>query len=148
MEILVIGPEPPCIRCMTTYKYAKQIAEQFPDKVTAKKIFAGSKESEKYGNVAGGHDIAEKERIDHDSDGIMGIMKEIDALIGDEDKNEGIILEKMEQIQEKLVPITQKAVQAGYLMTPVLVINEKIKSVGVVPNKQKMLEWVKAELGQ
>lgn len=148
MEIVVIGPEPPCIRCITTYKYAKQIAEQFPDKVTAKKIFAGTKESEKYGNVAGGHDIAEKEHIEHDSDGIMSIMKEIDELIGDDDKNESLILEKMDKIQEKLVPITSKAVEAGYLMTPVLVINEKIKSVGVVPDKQKMLEWVKAELGE
>lgn len=148
MEIVVIGPEPPCIRCITTFKYAKQIAEQFPDRVAAKKIFAGTKESAKYGNVAGGHDIAEKEHIDHDSDGIMAIMKEIDELVGDEDGNEALILEKMDKIQEKLVPITEKAVEAGYLMTPVLVINEKIKSVGVVPDKNKMLEWVKAELGE
>lgn len=148
MEIIVIGPEPPCIRCITTFKYAKQIAEQFPGKVSAKKITAGSKESERYGNVAGGHDIADKENIAHDSDGIERIMKEINDLIGDEEKNESIILSKMDQIQEKLVPITTKAVEAGYLMTPVVVINEKVKSVGVVPDKQKMVEWVKAALGE
>ena len=148
MKITVIGPEPPCIRCITTFKYAKQIAEQFPGKVIAEKLTAGTKESQKYGNVAGGHDIADKENVAHDSDGIMRIMGEIDALVADEEKNENIILEKMQQIQEKLVPITQKAVEAGYLMTPVVVINEKIKSVGVVPNKQKMSDWVKEELNK
>jgi small redox-active disulfide protein 2 len=33
----------------------------------------------------------------------------------------------------------------GILMTPGLVINEEVKSVGIVPNDEQLLKWLKGE---
>ena len=147
MDILVIGPEPPCIRCTTTFKYAKQIAAQFPGRVEARKLTAHSIEADKIGKIYGGHEIADIEQVGHDHDGIERIMAEINSLLVNEEKNEGQIIEKLGQIQEKVSPVFNKAQEKGYLMTPVLVINGKIKAVGEVPSKEKMLQWVKEALG-
>ena len=38
MEIVVIGTEPPCIRCHTTFKRAKEVAQQFSEDIEVKKV--------------------------------------------------------------------------------------------------------------
>ena len=38
MEIVIIGTEPPCIRCHTTYKRAKEVAQQFSEVIEVKKV--------------------------------------------------------------------------------------------------------------
>ena len=146
MEIIVIGPEHPCIRCVTTFKFAKEIAKEFPGKIEAKKIFTNSEEAKKYGKAEGGHDIAQIEKVDHDNKGIERLMREIDELKSDEERNKSLIESKMQEIQEKLTPITKKAEEKGYLMTPVLIINGQVKASGFVPRKEKIREWVKSEL--
>jgi hypothetical protein len=73
-------------------------------------------------------------------------MKEIDELKAEEEKNWSLIEAKMKEIQEKLTPISKKAEEKGYLMTPVLVINGQVKANGYVPSKEKIREWVKSEL--
>jgi hypothetical protein len=146
MEIIVIGPEQPCIRCVTTFKFAKEIAGEFPGKVEAKKITTKSEEAKKYGKAEGGHDIAQIEKVEHDEDGIKRLMKEIDELKTDEEKNWSLIEAKMQKIQEKLTPISKKSEEKGYLMTPVLVVNGRVKASGYVPSKEKIREWVKSEL--
>jgi len=148
MEIIVIGPEHPCIRCVTTFKFAKEIAEEFPGKIEAKKIFTNSEEAKKYGKAEGGHDIAQREKVEHDEEGIKRLMQEIDKLKADEEKNKSLIEAKMQEIQGKLTPITKKAEEKGYLMTPVLIINGQVKASGYVPSKEKIREWVKNELKQ
>ena len=146
MEIIVIGPEQPCIRCVTTFKFAKEVAGEFPGEVEAKKITTKSEEAKKYGKAEGGHDISQIEKVDHDNKGIEGLMREIDELKSDEEKNKSLIESKMQKIQEKLTPITKKAEEKGYLMTPVLIINGKVKASGYVPSKENIREWVKSEL--
>jgi len=146
MEIIVIGPEHPCIRCVTTFKFAKEIAEEFPGKIEVRKIFTNSEEARKYGKAEGGLEISQVEKVDHDNKGIERLMKEIDELKAEEEKNWSLIEAKMKEIQEKLTPITKKAEEKGYLMTPVLVINAQVKASGYVPKKEKIREWVKSEL--
>lgn len=146
MEVLVIGPEPPCIRCNTVHKLAKEVGAEFQGEVEVRRISAHSEEAKNYGKVEGGHVIAEVEKVDHDHQGIEKLMREIDELKNDEAKNKGLIEGKMKEIQEKLTPISNKAEEAGYLMTPVVVVNGKIKSMGYVPKKEKIQEWVESEL--
>ena len=57
MEIVVIGTEPPCIRCHTTFNRAKEVAQQFSQKIEVKKLAIHTKEAEKYGKVEAGHGI-------------------------------------------------------------------------------------------
>lgn len=148
MEILVIGPEPPCVRCINTAKFAKEVAEQYSGKVTVRKIDTHAEEAQKYGKVEGGGTIAEIEKVDYDSEGFKRLMQEAGGLMSDEERNKSSIKGKLQEIQEKLTPITEKAKEAGYLMTPVVVVNGKVKSIGYVPNKEEIQKWVESELGQ
>ena len=147
MEILVIGPEPPCVRCINTARFAKEVAEQFSGKVTVRKIDTHAEEAQKYGKVEGGGSIAEIEKVDYDSEGFKRLMQEAGGLMSDKERNKSSIEGKLQEIQEKLTPITEKAKEAGYLMTPVVVVNEKVKSMGYVPSKDEIQKWVESELG-
>ena len=147
MEILVIGPEPPCVRCINTARFAKEVAEQYSVKVTVRKIDTHAEEAQKYGKVEGGGSIAEIEKVDYDSEGFKRLMQEAGGLMSDEERNKSSIEGKLQEIQEKLTPITEKAKEAGYLMTPVVVVNEKVKSMGYVPSKDEIQKWVESELG-
>ena len=147
MEILVIGPEPPCVRCINTAKFAKEVAEQFSGKVTVRKIDTHAEEAQKYGKVEGGGTIAEIEKVDFDSEGFKKLMQEAGGLMSDEERNKSSIKGKLQDIQEKVTPIVEKAKEAGYLMTPVVVVNGKVKSMGYVPDKEEIQKWVESELG-
>ena len=147
MEILVIGPEPPCVRCINTAKSAKEVAEQFSGKVTVRKIDTHAEEAQKYGKVEGGGTIAEIEKVDFDSEGFKKLMQEAGGLMSDEERNKSSIKGKLQDIQEKVIPIVEKAKEAGYLMTPVVVVNGKVKSMGYVPDKEEIRKWVESELG-
>lgn len=146
MEVLVIGPEPPCIRCNTLHKLAKEAGEEFQGKVEVRRVSAHSEEAGKYGKIEGGHHIADIHNVAHNHEKIESLMKEIDELKKDEQKNEGLIKEKFRAIDQELKPVKEKASEEGYLMTPVLVVNGKIKSMDYVPEKENIREWIEHEL--
>jgi len=49
---------------------------------------------------------------------------------------------KIDAAVEKVTEI-QEFISYGILATPGLVINEKVVSSGIVPSKEKILEWLK-----
>jgi len=148
MEIIVIGTEPPCIRSQTTFKRAKEVAQQFPRRIEVRKLVVHSEEAKKYGKVEGGYEISQVEKVDHDHEGIERLMQEIDKLTPDEKRNRSLIESKMQEIQGKLTPVTKKAEEAGYLMTPVVVVNGRVKAKGYAPDKKEIRKWVESELKQ
>ena len=75
MEVLVIGPEPPCIRCSTAHRLAKEVGEQFPGKVEVRRISAYSEEAKKYGKIEGGHHIASAYNVSHDHEKIESVFE-------------------------------------------------------------------------
>ena len=148
MEILVVGPEPPCVRCINAFRYAADVAKQFTgEDIEVRKIFARSEEARKYGRIEGGHDIAEIEKVDHNSARIQQLMAEINQLKEkDEEKNKAQIDAKLEEIDKELIPIKKKAEETGYLVTPVLLINGQVKAQGYVPTKAQIKEWIEGAL--
>ena len=146
MEVLVIGPEPPCIRCNTLHRFANEVGEQFSGKVEVRRISAHSEEAKKYGKIEGGHHIAQIHNVSHNHKKIESLMGEINELKKDEQKNENLIKEKFKAIDQELMPIKERAKEEGYLMTPVLVVGGKIKSMDYVPEKEKIKEWIESEL--
>ena len=146
-EILVIGPEPPCVRCLNTHKFAKDIAQQFPgETIEVRRIFSHSEEAQKYGKVEGGHAIAKREQVKADVNKLLKLVGQIDELERDEESNEGLIEAKLSEVDTELAPLIQKAEEIGSLMTPVLIINGKVKSMGYVPRKEQIREWIESEL--
>jgi hypothetical protein len=147
MEVIVIGPDPPCIRCSTVHRLAKEVGEQYPGNVEVRRISASSEEAERYGKIEGGHHIAAAHNVSHDHEKIESLMKEIEELKKNEQNNHSLISDRFKAIDEALKPIKEKAKEEGYLMTPVLIVNGKIKSMDYVPEKERIKEWVESELG-
>lgn len=146
MEIVVIGTEPPCIRCHTTFKRAEEVARSFPVKIVVKKAAIHTKEAEKYGKVEGGHVIGEVGKVKPDFESMKKLLVELDALKTDESKNERLIDSKLKELEKVLEPVKKKAKELGYLMTPVLVVNGEVKSMDYVPSKEEIRAWIEIEL--
>lgn len=53
-----------------------------------------------------------------------------------------IALNKIDATVEKVSDINQM-MNYGIMMTPGLVINEKVKSAGIIPKDDQLLEWLK-----
>lgn len=146
MEIVIIGTEPPCIRCHTTYKRAKEVAQQFSEVIEVKKVAIHTQEAEKYGNAEAGHGISEEGNIKPDVERMGKLMRELDELKADEEKNEVLIDAKLKELEIVLEPIKEKAKELGYLMTPVLIINDEVKAADYVPSKEEIRAYVEIEL--
>ena len=146
MEIVVIGTEPPCIRCHTTFKRAKEVAEQFSEDMEVKKVAIHTAEAEKYGKAEAGHGIGEAGNIKPDFEKMGMLMRELEELKADEEKNEGLIDAKLKELEVVLEPIKEKAKELGFLMTPVLVIDGQVKSMDYVPSKEEIRAWIEIEL--
>jgi len=146
MEIVVIGTEPPCIRCHTTFKRAQEVAQQFSKKIDVKKVAIHTKEAEKYGKAEGGHVIGEVGRVKPDIERMKQLIGELDVLKADEKKNEALIDARLKDLEKVLAPIKKKARELGYLMTPVLVVNGQVKSMDYVPSKEEIKAWIEIEL--
>jgi hypothetical protein len=146
MEIVVIGTEPPCIRCHTTFKRAKEVAQQFPGKIDVKKVAIHTKEAEKYGKVEGGHVIGEVGKVKPDIESMKKLIGELEILKANEAKNEKLIDANLKELEKALAPVKDKAKELGYLMTPVLVVNGQVKSMDYVPSKEEIKAWIEIEL--
>jgi hypothetical protein len=148
MEILVIGPEPPCVRCLNTHRFAAEVARQIAgDSIEVRRVVLNSDDAQKYGWVEGGHDIAKREKVKVDVNKLINLVGEAEALKQDKESRDELLEDKLGQIDEVLAPLIQKAEAIGSLMTPVLVINGKVKSSGYVPRKEQIREWILNELG-
>ncbi|MFC1983407.1 thioredoxin family protein [Chloroflexota bacterium] len=145
MEIVVIGTEPPCIRCHTTLKRAKEVAQQFPGNIEIRKVAIHTEEAEKYGKVEAGHGIEETSEVKADSEKKGELLQELDELRADEEKNESLIDAKLKELEKVLAPVKETAKELGYLMTPVLVINGQVKSMDYVPSKEEIKVWIEIE---
>lgn len=146
MEIVVIGTEPPCIRCHTTFKRAGEVARQFPEDIEVKKAAIHTEEAEKYGKVEAGHGIGEAGKVKPDFEKMGKLMRELDELKADEEKNESLIDARLKDLEKVLAPVKEKAKELGYLMTPVLVVNGQVKSADYVPSKEEIRAWIEIEL--
>ena len=145
MEIVVIGTEPPCIRCHTTFNRAKEVAQLFPGEIEVNKVAIHSKEAEKYGKVEAGHGIEVVGKVKPDLESMGKLLRELNELTADEEKNENLIDAKLKELEKVLQPVKEKARELGYLMTPVLVINDQVKSVDYVPSKEEIKAWIEIE---
>ena len=129
MEILVIGTEPPCVRCQRTFKLAEEVAQQLAVGIKVRKVSLHSEEAKKYGKVGTAHDIAE-----------------VAKMTFDEEKIKRLVQVWSRELDSELMRYKEKAEGMGYLMTPVLLINGQVKAMGFVPDKEKIREWIESEL--
>ena len=148
MEIVVIGTEPPCIRCHTTFKRAREVAQQFSEDIDVKKAAIHTEEARKYGKVEAGHGIGEAGNIKPDVERMGKLLRELDELKANEDENEELIDSRLKDLETVLSPVKEKAKELGFLMTPVLIVNGQVKSMDYVPSKEEIRAWIELELNK
>ena len=120
MKITVIGVVPPCPRCKRLYDLAEEVTNELGVKVKMKKIVYDSEEAQKYGKVGTAHHIAEWAKMEIDWSKIREIISE----------------DWSQELDNFLMPCTRRAEEEGWLMTPLLLIDDKVIFSGYVPRKE------------
>ena len=126
MKITVIGVVPPCPRCKYMYDLAAEAAEELGVAVEMKKFAYDADEAQKYGKVGTAHHIAEWAEMEMDWSKIREVISE----------------EWSQELDDCLMPCTSKAEENGWLMTPVLLIDDRIVFNGYVPTKEAIKETI------
>lgn len=127
MKITVIGVVPPCPRCKHMYDLAVEAAEELGIEVAMNKIAYDGDEVKKYGKVGTAHHIAEWTGMEMDWSKIREVISE----------------EWSQELDNCLMPCTRKAEEKGWLMTPVLLIDDEVAFSGYVPTKEDIKEALK-----
>jgi hypothetical protein len=127
MKITVIGVVPPCPRCKHIYDLAEEAAEELGIEVEMEKFAFDADEVQQYGKVATAHHIAEWAEMEMDWSKVREIISE----------------EWSQELDDFLMPCTRKAEEKGWLMTPVLLIDDKVAFSGFVPKKEDIKEALK-----
>lgn len=127
MHVTVIGPNPPCIRCRRILKLLREIKSEEDLDMEITHVFAGSREAEKYGRIMDSHLFLDSLGVD---------TSELDRLFERRD---------FKRIDEWLAPYAEEAKKRGIMLTPVIVVNGKVKTVCVVPEKEELRRIVKEE---
>ena len=117
MKITIIGTEPPCPRCQETYTRVRQVIQEMDPTISIKKIAYSSPEAQSYGKVGSAHEIADWAKINVDWDKVREVASK----------------GWTQELDDLFMPLKEKSEQAGWLMTPVVLINDKVVHCGCVP---------------
>jgi len=102
------------------YELAHEVAEELGIPAEMKKLAYDMEEAQKYGKVGTAHDVAEWADITVDWSKLRDIITEGWS----------------KELDEIMMPCAQKAEENGWLMTPVLIIDDKVAFMGSVPDKK------------
>jgi len=145
-KIVIIGTDPPCPRCSLLTNAVKEKVKEFGINAEVRhaaytddeaKIFAKS-----IGLEAGtAKDVAKKLGVSIDMEKISKLARN--------DKLEANLEYKLYnknswsfELDEFLRPFERKAKEAGILMTPILIINNKVKHNASVPRLREIEKWL------
>jgi len=120
MKITIIGVEPPCPRCARIYDLVVSVVTELDLEAAVTKIPYDSADTKKFGRVGTAHDIAQWADVSMDWSRIKDIV--VDGW--------------SRELDEFLMPCADKARENGWLMTPVLAVDEKVVCMGHVPDKE------------
>jgi len=118
MNVTIIGVVPPCPRCQRMYDLALEVAQDLGIQVEMKKLAYDMDEAQKYGRVGTAHDVAEWANIEIDWSQIRNIVTEGWS----------------KELDDIMMPCARKAEEQGWLMTPVLILDDKVAFMGYVPS--------------
>ena len=130
MRIKIIGVEPACPRCGRMYTLARETVEELGAEAELNKISFDSKDARRYGRVGTAHDIAEWAGLQMDWSKVRDIVADGWS----------------QELDDFLMPCKVKADERGWLMTPVLLIDDKVICSGYVPEKEFITSAIKDKL--
>jgi uncharacterized metal-binding protein len=135
-EIIVIGTQPPCVRCETAARWAEEAAAELGLKVEVKKLELQDPKAQAVARsmnreLGTAKDVARKASLEVD-------WKRVQELASGPWSPE---------LDESLTACKEKAEQVGMLMTPLLIVGGKLKHHGSVPSREQIRGWLEEEFG-
>ncbi len=132
MSVIIIGVEPPCPRCERLETLARDALRDWVQRLKSQKISYDSDEAQQLGRVGTAHDIADWSDMQMD----WGRIRDI---VADGWSHE---------LDDFLMPCKVKADELGWLMTPVLVIDDEIVFSGFVPEPEAVISAITNKLNR
>lgn len=131
VEVIVIGTEPPCVRCSLVAQRVHEQAQEAGIDVEVRKVDCRSPEAQVLAEQCGrgvgtGKDVASKGSIAVDWDQVYNLLKR----------------EWSPDLDRALQPCQEKADQLNMWMTPVLIINGRLRHHGSVPAADRIRSWL------
>ena len=147
-EIMIIGTEPPCPRCDYLNRMVQDIVEEMQLDVPVRHIAYTSNEACRIAGKSGltpgtAKDVAKKTFVNVNWDRVYALIEETSPGANQTSCCGSAAQKWSPALDEALRPCEEKAVEAGIMMTPVLVINGKKVHQGCVPERAKVVEWIK-----
>ena len=130
MIISIIGVEPACPRCARMYILAHEAVKELGIEAELNKISFDSEDARVYGRVGTAHDIAEWAGLQIDWSKISDIVSDGWS----------------QELDNFLMPCKLKADEHGWLMTPVLIIDNEIAFSGYVPEQETIKSAINKKL--
>jgi hypothetical protein len=147
-EIWVIGTEPPCPRCGHLTRMVQEIVAENGLDVRVRHLAytddAAADFAATLGLIPGtAKDVAKKTTVDVDWERVFSLVTPPpepapNMCCGDD------TAPWTPELDEALRPCREKAVEAGILMTPVLVVAGEMKHSGSVPEREQVRDWIVA----
>ena len=145
-KILIIGTQPPCPRCKLLTNVVKEKVKELDIEAEVKHLSYSDEESKVFAKSLGleagtAKDVAKRLGMLIDIEKISNLVQNDKLEENNEYKDYNNSDWKFE-LDEFLRPYENKAIEAGVLMTPVLVINNEVKHQGSIPRIKKVEEWL------
>jgi hypothetical protein len=120
MNITIIGVVPPCPRCKRIHDLTVEAVSELGAQAEIRKIAYDSEEAKQCGRVGTAHDIAEWAQMKIEWNKIWDIAAEGWS----------------PELDNLLMPCKKRADVEGWLMTPVLLLDDRVIVMGYVPDKE------------
>jgi hypothetical protein len=145
IEVLVIGTDPPCPRCDLTAVRAHKAAEGLGLSVGITHCAFSSDEAGAVGRAAGRWlgtpgDVAKAAGITMDWDRRDLLVRERRMAVGETARPADVWTPALDAF---LDPCREAADSVGYLMTPIVVVNGRVRHHGNVPDVALMRGWLR-----
>ncbi len=145
-EIVIIGTRPACPRCQLLYNAITQMVGEMGIEATISHFAYTDMESATYVSASGlqagtAKDVAKKIGVEIDFER-MSRLEYNEAI---EENNEYKRFNNCNwsfELDLFLRPIERRAQEAGIIMTPILIINHKLKNMGSIPRLKQIEEWL------
>jgi hypothetical protein len=146
-EVWIIGVDPPCPRCSLTKQRVERLAAELGLAVTLRDLTYDEPEARAFSGAIGkelgtAKHVAEKAGLDMDWGRVSAVVKNPPSRPPDWDRVEGPAKRWSPEMDEALRPCQEKADSVGILMTPVLVVDGKVKQHGSVPSLEDLRLWL------
>ena len=137
VEVVVIGTEPPCIRCRRVEQLVHEASEEIGLSVRVKSLAFQSPEAQGLAaewqrELGTARDVARKGAADVDWGLVAALMKK----------------EWSPDLDNELRPCQELADKIQILMTPVLIVNGRLKHHGSVPELEWVRTWLREAAGE